>query len=199
MSELVAIQNETFVNLLTDLRLTDYVPSENAKALLEVDARYIKDLKINVGNVLNNAQYLNRKEALLLALSVAVNEKFAPLKTAFTTLATEAGATAAEIAEVVAATSLMNTNNVFYRFRHFMQKDFYTNQPAGIKMSIMMNPVLGKEFFELLSLVVSSINGCEMCVTSHEQSVLSHGSSESRVFEAVKLGAIIKGLITVLS
>jgi len=62
-----------------------------------------------------------------------------------------------------------------------------------------MNPVLGKEFFELLSLVVSSINGCEMCVTSHEQSVLQHGSSESRVFEAVKLGAIIKGLIAVLS
>jgi lipoyl-dependent peroxiredoxin subunit D len=39
---------------------------------------------------------------------------------------------------------LMNTNNVFYRFRHFMGKDFYNNQPAGIKMSIMMNPVLGK-------------------------------------------------------
>lgn len=80
-----------------------------------------------------------------------------------------------------------------------MHKDFYNNQPAGIKMSIMMNPVLGKEFFELLSLVVSSINGCEMCVTSHEQSVLQHNSSESRVFEAVKLGAVIKGLITILS
>ncbi|RFM30336.1 carboxymuconolactone decarboxylase family protein [Deminuibacter soli] len=199
MSESVAIQNETFVNLVNDLKLTDYTPSANAQALLAVDARYIKDLKINVGNVLNNAQYLNRKESLLLALSVAVNEKFDVLKEAFTTLATEAGATAAEIAEVIAATSLMNTNNVFYRFRHFMQKDFYTNQPAGIKMSIMMNPVLGKEFFELLSLVVSSINGCEMCVTSHEQSVLQHNSSESRVFEAVKLGAVIKGLITVLS
>jgi alkyl hydroperoxide reductase subunit D len=38
-----------------------------------------------------------------------------------------------------------------------------------------------------------------MCVTSHERSVLQHGSSESRVFESVKLGAVIKGLITVLS
>ena len=80
-----------------------------------------------------------------------------------------------------------------------MKKEFYSNQPAGIKMSIMMNPVLGKAFFELVSLVVSSINGCEMCVTSHEQSVLQHGYSESKIFEAVKLGAIIKGLITVLS
>ncbi len=198
MSE-TAIQNETFVNLLNDLQLPDYTPSANAQALLNTEARYIKDLKINVSNVLNNAQYLNRKEALLLALAVTVNEKFDALKDSFTSLATEAGATEAEIAEIIACTSLMNTNNVFYRFRHFMGKEFYSNQPAGIKMSIMMNPVLGKEFFELVSLVVSSINGCEMCVTSHEQSVLQHGSSESRVFEAVKLGAIIKGLITVLS
>ena len=198
MSE-TAIQNETFVNLLNDLQLPDYTPSANAQLLLNTEARYIKDLKINVSNVLNNAQYLNRKEALLLALAVTVNEKFDALKDSFTSLATEAGATEAEIAEIIACTSLMNTNNVFYRFRHFMGKEFYSNQPAGIKMSIMMNPVLGKEFFELVSLVVSSINGCEMCVTSHEQSVLQHGSSESRVFEAVKLGAIIKGLITVLS
>ena len=194
------IQNETFVNLLTDLQIIDnYTPSENALALINTDARYIKDLKINVGNVLSNAQYLTKKESLLLALSVAVNEKYDILKVSFTNLAKAEGATDAEIAEIIACTSLMNTNNVFYRFRHFMKKEYYTNQPAGIKMSIMMNPVLGKAFFELVSLVVSSINGCEMCVTSHEQSVLQHGYAENKIFEAVKLGAIIKGLITVLS
>lgn len=199
MSAIATIPNETFQNLINDLSIPHYIPSANAQALLNVNARFIKDLKINTGNVLNNSQNLNRKEALLLALTVAINEKFDLLKESFTTLAKEAGATEEEIAEITACTSLMNTNNVFYRFRHFMGKDFYNNQPAGIKMSIMMNPVLGKEFFELVSLMVSSINGCEMCVTSHEQSVLQHGSSEARVFEAVKLGAVIKGLISVLA
>ena len=134
-----------------------------------------------------------------MALAVAINEKYNPLKESFTAQAKEEGATDAELAEIAAITSLMNINNVFYRFRHFMQKDFYNNQPAGIKMSVMMNPVQGKEFFELVSLVISAINGCEMCVSSHEQSVLQHGSSEARIFEAVKTGAVIKGLITVLS
>lgn len=194
-----AIQNETFSNLLNDLQLTGYTPSDSAQVLLDTEARYIKDLKINVSNAINNTQQLSKKEAVLLALAVAINEKYEPLKTSFTQIAREEGATEAELAEVIAATSLMNVNNVFYRFRHFLNKDGYNNMPAGIKMSIMMNPVLGKEFFELLSLVVSSINGCEMCVASHEQSVLQHGSSESRVFEAVKTGAIIKGLITVLA
>lgn len=199
MSNTTAIQNETFTNLLNDLQLNDYTPSTNAETLLNVEHRYIKDLKINVGNVINNTQYLNKKEALLLALAVAINEKFDLLKESLTQLAQKEGATDAELAEVTACTSLMNANNIFYRFRHFVNKEYYSTQPAGIKMSIMMNPVLGKEFFELLSLVISAVNGCEMCVTSHEQSVLQHGSSEARVYEAVKLGAVIKSLITVLS
>ncbi len=199
MSETAAIQNETYLNLINDLGIPEYEPGFNMEALLVADARYIKDLKINTGNALNNTQFLNRKEALLLALAVAVNEKFDLLKNSFATLAKAEGATAAELAEVVAITSLMNTNNVFYRFRHFANKEFYNNHPAGIKMSIMMNPVLGKEFFELVSLALSAVNGCEMCVNSHEASVLQHGSSEARVFEAVKSAAIIKGLINTLS
>lgn len=199
MSETAAIQNETLNNLVNDLQLQDYEPSANMETLANTASRYIKDLKINVSNALNNTQYLNRKEALLLGLAVAINEKFNLLRESFTNQAKEEGAGEAEIAEITAIASLMNTNNVFYRFRHFMQKDFYNNQPAGIKMSVMMNPVLGKEFFELVSLVLSAVNGCEMCVSSHEQSVLQHGSSEARVFEAVKTGAIIKGLITALS
>ena len=193
------VQNETFNNLLADLLLEDYQLPANAQALINAESRYIKDLKINTGNVLNNNQHLGRKEALLLAFAIAVNEKFDPLKIAFTRLAEQEGASEAEIAEVIACASLMATNNVFYRFRHFMGKDFYQDTPAGIKMSIMINPVSGKEFFELISLAVSSVNGCEMCVKSHEQSVLNHGASQGRILESVKLAAVIKGLITVLS
>lgn len=193
------ITNETLVKLLDSVKVSGYEASENAQTLIDVEARYLKDLKINVGNVINNTQYLNKKEAALLALATAINEKSDVLKKGFTELAKENGATAEELSEVVAATSLMNANNVFYRFRHFVNKDSYNSMPAGIKMSIMMNPVLGKEFFELLSLAVSSLNGCEMCVTSHEASVRQHGGSEQRIFEAVKLVAIIRSFVVVLS
>lgn len=193
------ITNETFANLLEDLKLPHYALSANATTLLSVDARYIRDLKVNVSNVLQNTQHLTRKEALLLAYAVSVNERQPLLQESFSGLAAREGATQEELAEMVALTSLMNTNNILYRFRHFMHKEFYHNQPAGVKMGIMINPVTGKEFFELASLVISSLNGCELCVTSHEQSVLKHGASESKVFEAVKLGAVIKGLVTVLS
>jgi alkyl hydroperoxide reductase subunit D len=171
------------------------LPADFESVLLDkfskLDHRYLKDLKINVGNVLKT-QTLNRKESLFLALGVAINEKNAPLQSALEGLAIQEGADDKELAEVAACVSLMNANNVFYRFRHFMDKEYYNSAPAGIKMSIMMNPVLGKEFFELLSLVISALNGCEMCVTSHEQSVLTHGGSQARIFDAIRLGAVFK-------
>jgi alkyl hydroperoxide reductase subunit D len=58
----------------------------------------------------------------------------------------------------------------------------------------MMNPTLGKEFFELVSLAVSAVNGCEMCVKSHEQSVLQQGGTESRIWDAIRISSIVTSL-----
>lgn len=195
----MAIQNETIQNLFSDLRIPTDHESIALNALALVDAKYIKDLKLNVGTVLNKNTAINQKEAILLALATAINEKSTLLITAFTTLAKENEATEAEIAEMHAMTSLMNANNVLYRFRHYMHENpTYGNIPAGMRMSIMMNPTTGKEFFELASLMISGLNNCELCITSHEASVRQHGATEQRVFEAIRLAAVIKSFITVL-
>jgi len=189
--------SETKKNLLAELNLPTDLSSVFLDRLNSADHRYIKDLKINVSNSLK-ASTLSEKDAVLLALGVAINEKSSLLVASLEELAKAKGVEEKELLEVASCVSLMNANNVFYRFRHFMDKESYNNIPAGIRMSIMMNPVLGKEFFELLSLVISAINGCEMCVTSHEASVKSHGASEQRIFEAVRLGAILKSFIVLL-
>lgn len=190
--------NETIQNLFADLNIPADYKSESLEKLAAVDSRYLKDLKLNVGTVLKSSN-INKKEAYLLALAVAVNEKSTLLISAFEALAKKEEASDAEIAEIHACTSLMNTNNIFYRFRHYLhQNQYYNNTPAGLRMSIMMSPVLGKEFFELTSLVVSALNGCELCVTSHEASVKQHGATEARIYDAIRLGAVIKSLVVVL-
>jgi alkyl hydroperoxide reductase subunit D len=191
------ITNETVENLFKDLDLTAEHVTSRLERLMHSEARYIKDLKINVSNMLNSKN-LTKKESYLISLAVAVNQKHEALQQSFTRLALKEGASEEEIAEAISITSLMNVNNVFYRFRHYMDHEYYNQTPAGIKMSIMLNPVSGKEFFELLSLVISALNGCEMCVRSHEDSVKQHGASRDRIFDAVRLGAVIKGLITIL-
>ncbi|MEA5457421.1 carboxymuconolactone decarboxylase family protein [Arcicella sp. LKC2W] len=189
--------SETKKNLLAEINLPAEFESVFLNRLNAADHRYIKDLKINLSNSLK-AQTLNEKEAVLIALSIAINEKATDLIASLEESAKAKGVEEKELLEVASCVSLMNANNILYRFRHFMNKDSYTNIPAGIRMSIMMSPVLGKEFFELLSLVISAINGCELCVTSHEASVKQHGATEQRIFDAVRLGAVVKSVITLL-
>ena len=171
--------------------------SASLKTLAAADARYLRDLKINITNALN-AESLGKKDAYLIGLSIAANEKVEPLQKAFEALALQSGATDKEVAEVISCTSLMNANNVYYRFRHFMNEEFYNTAQAGIRMSIMAAPVVGKELFELVSLVVSAVNGCEMCVTSHEKALIGHGTPKQRIHDAVRLGAVVKSLAVLL-
>jgi alkyl hydroperoxide reductase subunit D len=94
-------------------------------ALITAESRFIKDLKINTGNVLNNSQHLSRKDSLLLALAVAVNERFPLLQESFTGLAKTAGASDAEIAETIACLHLADEyKQYFLSFPAFHQKGF---------------------------------------------------------------------------
>ncbi len=170
--------------------------SKGLETVVNTENKYLRDLKINLGNALQY-QTLSKKESYLLALSVAINVKNKLAIESFTKLANNEGSTEAEIAETYACVSLLNANNVLYRFRHFTKKDVYQNSPAGIKMSIMMSPVFGKEFFELMSLGVSALNGCELCVNAHEASLLKLGTSENRIFDAIKLTAIIRSFTAI--
>jgi len=189
---------ETIDDLKSDLGLNGGADYSSLETMANGESKYVRDLRINLRNALQS-ENINEKEALLIALAVAVNEKNKPLVKSFTELAKEKEATDTEIAEMHACTSLLSVNNVFYRFRHFTGKESYNQMPARIKMNIMMNPVTGKEFFELVSLVVSAVNGCEQCVKSHEASVLNQGGNEERVFDAIRLSAIVRGLSQVLN
>lgn len=184
-------------DLLLDLGIDQNFTSSSLNTLLVGDSRYIKDLRITLKNALKST-VLSYKETYLLAVATATNDQNEILKAAFIKKAQAAGATTEEVAETIACTSLLSSNNVLYRFRHFLGKDKYHQLPARFRMNIMMRPILGKEFFELVSLVVSAINGCELCTKSHEASLLNLGSSEERIFDAVRIGAVITSLSKII-
>lgn len=190
--------NETIAAIYTELGIDPAHKSLSLEAIAQSDSRFLKDLKLNVSGVLKSNNF-TKKETTLLALAVAVNQKNEALIKGFTSMAVAEGANENEIAEIHACTSLMNANNVLYRFRHWLPDNtYYNNTPAGIRMSIMMNPVLGKTFFEIVSIAISAINGCEMCVTSHENSVKQHGGTEAQIYDAIRLTSVIKSLSTVI-
>ena len=192
--------NETKLDLLKDIGLDENEHFPNLDLMSEGETRFLRDLRINLKNALGS-ENLNPKEAYLIAAAIAANESHKQITNAFINHARENGASDAEIAEALACASMLATNNVLYRFKHFIKgsNENYQSMPAGIKMNVMMNPVLGREFFELLSLAVSAVNGCESCVNSHEESVRKMGTTEARIFDAVRLASIVRGLCVALS
>ncbi len=188
-----AVTVDNPVGFFKDWRINEEDLSDNIRLLVRTNSRYLRDLKINVNNALQ-AVTLVKKEAYFLALAVAINDRNNILQNAFTSLVKAEGATEEEIAEIISCTSLLNANNTYHRFRHILKDEYYTNAQPGIRMSIMSNPVLGKEFFELTSLVVSVLNGCDLCVISHEKTLLTHGTNKQRIHDAVRLGAVIRSL-----
>ena len=97
-----------------------------------------------------------------------------------------------------AAAALMSMNNVYYRFRHMIGKPSYSSMPARLRMTRIANPATTKLDFELMSLAVSAIHGCEMCVRSHEHSLLELGATEAQVHDAVRIAASVFGAAVAL-
>ncbi len=189
--------NETALELLETLQTTDNGNLHALATVAQGNEKYVREMKMNIKSTLES-KHLSTKETALLALSIAANEKNHILVDAFATKARDAEATEEEIAEMSAIASLLSVNNVLYRFRHYVGKDEYSKAPARLRMGLMMRPVSSKEFFELVSLAVSAVNGCEMCVGAHEESVLQAGGTTERVWDAIRLSSVVRGLSTLI-
>jgi alkyl hydroperoxide reductase subunit D len=186
MNESTEIINEILQSVGVD---TAY-RSQSLTLLEKGESRYLRDMKLNLSSTLTS-EHLSPKECGLIGLSTAINNNNTLLADFFTKYSETQGATPAETGEAAGCASLLASNNVFYRFRHFTQKEKYTQIPARIRMQLMMKPITGKEFFELMSLVISAVNGCEMCVNAHEDSLIKLGTTEERIFDAVRIASLV--------
>jgi lipoyl-dependent peroxiredoxin subunit D len=181
---------EVIQDILRAIGLEESYRNDAIRMLEEGESSYVRELKLNFNSALTS-EHLNAKEVALMGLCIAANNLNQPLRSFFESLAKKEGATSQEVAESIAVASLLSANNVLYRFRHFTQKEQYAKMPARMRMQIMAKPVTGKPFFELMSLAVSAVNGCEQCVNSHEDSLIKLDVPEVKIFDAVRIASIL--------
>jgi lipoyl-dependent peroxiredoxin subunit D len=91
------------------------------------------------------------------------------------------------------AASIMGMNNVFYRAKHLLH-GAYDDLRASLRMQIIGKPGVDRVDFELWSLAVSSINGCGLCLESHEQVVREAGLTREQVLDALRVAAVVAGV-----
>ena len=148
-----------------------------------------KDIRLNLQSVLQPGS-LTPAQRWGVAIASAVATRNAALRDA---VLADAGAEVSGdvIDDAIASAALMAMNNVYYRFRHLVGKPSYSQMPARLRMQRIAKPLTDKADFELFCLAVSAINGCEMCIRSHEQVVLEGGLTEEQVHDAVRIAATV--------
>ena len=92
----------------------------------------------------------------------------------------------------------MGMNNIYYRFLHLVDDPEYQSMPARLRMNVIGNPGIDKLDFELLALAVSAVNGCGLCITSHERKLRAHGVTREAIQSAVRIAAVIHAVAGVL-
>lgn len=156
---------------------------------------YARDLKLNLSAALQQPE-LTEQQLWGAALASAIAARNPALLQA---IAAEAKARLSPEAERAARTAaaLMGMNNVYYRFVHMAGGD-YAERPARLRMNALAKPGVDHADFELWSLAVSAINGCEMCVQSHEKVVREKGIGPEQVQAVVRIAAVIHAVAGVL-
>jgi alkyl hydroperoxide reductase subunit D len=148
-----------------------------------------KDIKLNLQSVLQ-AESLSPAQRWGVAVASAIAARNPQLRAAIIEQA-QREVDASVLDDAAAAAALMAMNNVYYRFRHMVGKQSYADRPARLRMNRLVSPATNKVDFELFSLAVSAINGCETCVKAHEDVVTKGGLSEDQVNDAVRIASVI--------
>ena len=164
--------------------------------LLDTVPAYAKDLKLNLGNVMDQSE-LTAQQAWGTAVACSLAARNRQL---YGAVLAEAGAKLSPQAlfGARAAAAVMGMNNIFYRFRHFSSNPKYSTHPARLRMQSIRTHGADPADFELWCLAVSAINGCQVCVDSHEQAVREKGLSEETVLAAIRIAATIHALAAVV-
>ena len=157
---------------------------------------YARDLKLNL-STLASEEILNPQQKWGTFVAAAMNTGNAEVMGAIDLLAAQ-HITPEAINAARAAAAIMAMNNVYYKFSGMMGPDYQT-MPAKLRMNVIGNPGVDKVDFELWSLAVSAMNGCQFCVQSHEAVLVKGGMSREQIQASVRIAAVVNAVASVLN
>lgn len=150
-----------------------------------------RDLRLNLKRLLTEGA-LSEDEPWLVLLATATSVGDDALADLARARLVELELAPEQIREAQESAAIMGMLNVYYRFRHMPHKDD-EYRTTGLRMTALANPALGKERFEMLAFAVSVLNGCEMCIQSHEKVLRGAGVPVDKIHDLARLAAVVKG------
>ena len=166
------------------------------EALKDALPDYAKDLKLNLSSLAQETLLTEQQRAgTFIACALASRERTttsAILREFAPKLSPEA------LNAARAAASIMAMNNIYYRFTHLASAPDYQTLPARLRMNVIGKPGVNKADFELWCLAVSAINGCGVCIDSHEKILREAGLTPAEIQAAVRIAATVHAVAATL-
>lgn len=89
------------------------------------------------------------------------------------------------------ASGIMSMNNIYYRFLHLSDDKIMATMNPGLRMQGMKQHGISENVFELMSLAISVLNGCGMCIQSHMQVLKKQEVDLATIQLSAKVAAVI--------
>jgi alkyl hydroperoxide reductase subunit D len=159
---------------------------------------YAKDLSLNLSTLAGETTLSDQAKwgtFVASAHAVGAGEVVRRIEAA----ARAAGLTEEALNAAKGAAAIMGMNNVYYRSLHLLQNGEYRTIPARLRMNLIANPGVEKTDFELWSFAVSAINGCGMCLDSHEAELKKRGVPAQQIQTALRIAAVVNAVSRVLA
>src|ERR1700744_3187218 len=173
-------------------------PTMSIDALRERLPAYAKDLSLNLSTLAGETTLSEQQKwGTFVASAYAVGQ---PDVVRQINAAAEAFGLSVEAAVAAkSAAAIMGMNNVYYPSLHLLSNHEYRTLPARLRMNVLANPGVDKIDFELWSLAVSAINGCGMCLDSHEAELKKHGAPSASIQTAMRIAAVVNAVSRVIA
>lgn len=165
-------------------------------ALRDLIPPYAKDLSLNLSTLSSDTTLSDQQKwGCFLSCAHALGQPnflVGIAELCQTTLLPEA------IEAAKSASAIMGMNNIYYRGLHLMKNQEYATLRAGLRMNILANPGVDKADFELWCFAVSAVNGCGLCLDSHEKVLRDHGVSNVQIQTALRIACVCHAIACVL-
>jgi lipoyl-dependent peroxiredoxin subunit D len=157
---------------------------------------YARDLKLNLSSLATETALTEQQRAGTFVVAALASRNLVVTEAILNEFGSRMEPTALQAAKVAAA--IMGMNNVYYRFTHLVSAPDYKSLPAKLRMNVMARPGVDKVDFELWSLAVSAINGCGMCMDSHEKVLRESDLTQEAIQAAVRIAATVHAIAVTL-
>ena len=168
----------------------------NIETLKNALPAYAKDLKLNLSSIAADTTLTPQQTYGGLLAAAMASRSEAVIEAISAEAAAVLSREAFDAAKTAAA--IMAMNNIYYRFVHLASEPEYGTLPARLRMNALANPGVDKIDFELWSLIVSAVNGCGLCIDSHEKVLRKAGVSTLQVQQAVRIAAVVHAVSVTL-